>query len=64
MNMNLERSIERINLHNDMHLTFNPDLMSLSHAGTNEYTYEDYRERVTTTVGKANFQKAPRKSII
>lgn len=41
MNMKLERPIERINLHYDMHLTFNPGLMSLSHAGTNEYTYKD-----------------------
>lgn len=57
MNMNLERSIERINLHNDMHLTFNPGLMSLSHAGTNEYTYEDIENRWPPQLGKQIFKR-------
>lgn len=57
MNMKLERSIERINLHNDMHLTFNPGLMSLSHAGTSEYTYKDTVNRWPPQLGKQIYKR-------
>lgn len=57
MNMKLERSTERINLHNDMHLTFNPGLMSLSHVGTNEYTYKDIVNRWPPQLGKQIYKR-------